>query len=219
MASLPPLNRDSEVAVNDMPGTSSGDAAGGTGAPAPSAARGGDYAQMIAAIAQRKDRAAFTKLFDHFAPRVKTYMLRLGAAPHVAEELAQETLLMVWRKASLFDPAGASAAGWIYTIARNLRRDRLRRENHPAETMPDLSFQAEDVLPPDAVLDSIDLEMRVRTAMAHLSDDQMRVVKLSFFEDKPHAEIASTLQIPLGTVKSRLRLAMKRLRDLLDEKQ
>ncbi|MDX2203133.1 MAG: sigma-70 family RNA polymerase sigma factor [Hyphomicrobiaceae bacterium] len=191
-------------------------AAAGRRAPA---AGNADLARLIVAIAQSKDRAAFTRLFGHFAPRVKTYMLRLGAAPALAEDLAQETLLMVWRKAALFDPAGASASGWVYTIARNLRRDRLRRDNHPAETQPELALQPEAMTPPDVALDAADLEQRVRQAMARLGDDQRRVVRLSFFEDRPHAEIAAALGIPLGTVKSRLRLAMKKLRDLLDDTQ
>lgn len=191
---------------------------GEDGQPAQPAGR--DFAGLIVKIARQQDRSAFTSLFQHFAPRVKTYMLRLGATPQVAEELAQETLLTVWRKAGLFDPAGASASGWIYTIARNLRRDRLRRERHPAEAAPELAEEAaDDGLTPDAVFDTVDLELRVRKAIATLSEPQMRVVQLSFFEDRPHAEIAAALQIPLGTVKSRLRLAMQRLRTLLDETQ
>lgn len=177
-----------------------------------------EFAGLIVRIAQSASREAFAKLFQHFAPRVKTYMMRLGATPQAAEELAQETLLTVWRKAGLFDPAGASASGWIYTIARNLRRDRLRREKHPAETLPDLTFMPDEVIQPDAALDTVDREARVRRAVAQLSEEQLRVVQLSFFEDKPHAEIASTLKIPLGTVKSRLRLAMKHLRAHLDDK-
>lgn len=184
--------------------------------PAPTGA-GPDFASLILRIAAHKDRAAFSQLFAHFAPRVKTYMLRLGASPQAAEELAQETLLVLWRKAQLFNPEGASASGWIYTIARNLRRDRLRREHHPAETMPELGHVPEDVPQPDAAFDTVDMEARVREAVSRLSEEQRQVVQLSFFEDKPHAEIASGLNIPLGTVKSRIRLAMKHLRSHLGE--
>ncbi len=178
---------------------------------------GPDFASLIVRVAEQKDRKAFAQLFAHFAPRVKTYMLRLGATPQAAEELSQETLLTLWRKAHLFNPQGASASGWIYTIARNLRRDRLRREHHPAETMPDLGLVPEEVAQPDAAFETVDLEARVREAVSRLSDEQKRVVQLSFFEDKPHAEIASDLNIPLGTVKSRIRLAMKHLRSHLGE--
>lgn len=189
----------------------------GPGPTSPSAPQGPDFALLITQVAQHQDRKAFAQLFTHFAPRVKTYMLRLGATPQAAEELSQETLLTLWRKASLFNPEGASASGWIYTIARNLRRDRLRRENHPAELMPDLGVLIEEVAQPDATFDIVDLEARVRHAVSQLSEDQKRVVQLSFFEDRPHAEIASALQIPLGTVKSRIRLAMKHLRSHLAE--
>lgn len=184
--------------------------------PAPTGT-GPDFASLIVRVAEQKDRKAFAQLFTHFAPRVKTYMLRLGATPQAAEELSQETLLTLWRKAQLFNPQGASASGWVYTIARNLRRDRLRREHHPAETMPDMGVVPEEVAQPDAALDTVDLEARVREAVSRLSEDQKRVVQLSFFEDKPHAEIANDLNIPLGTVKSRIRLAMKHLRSHLGE--
>lgn len=189
----------------------------GPGPTRPTTQAGPEFAALIVRVAERKDRQAFAQLFTHFAPRVKTYMLRLGATPQAAEELSQETLLTLWRKAQLFNPEGASASGWIYTIARNLRRDRLRREHHPAETMPDLGVVPEDVPQPDAAFHTVDLEARVREAVSRLSEDQKRVVQLSFFEDKPHAEIAAALNIPLGTVKSRIRLAMKHLRSHLGE--
>ena len=87
-----------------------------------------EWARLIVAIARQQDRAAFARLFDYFAPRIKTYMRRSGVPEAHSEELAQETLLMVWRKASLFEPAGGGAAAWIFAIARNLRIDALRRE-------------------------------------------------------------------------------------------
>jgi RNA polymerase sigma-70 factor (ECF subfamily) len=189
----------------------------GLGPEAGAAVAGPDFASLIVRVAAEKDRKAFAQIFAHFAPRLKTYMLRLGATPQAAEELSQETLLTLWRKAALFNPAGASASGWIYTIARNLRRDRLRRENHPAETMPELGMLSDAVPQPDDAVDTIDLEARVRRAVAQLSEEQKLVVQMSFFEDKPHGEIAAALNIPLGTVKSRIRLAMKHLRSHLGE--
>ena len=84
---------------------------------------------MIVAIARDRDRAAFADLFEHFAPRVKSYMMRLGAPPEGAEELAQETLLIVWRRAEAYDPAKAAASTWVFAIARNLRIDVARRAN------------------------------------------------------------------------------------------
>jgi len=171
---------------------------------------------LIVAIADRRDRAAFATLFNHFAPRVKSYMMRLGADAERAEELAQETMLSVWRRADAFDPARAAASTWIFTIARNLRIDAARRERRTA-TVDDPTL---DLLPPaapDAVLSAAQDEVRVASAIEALPPDQARVVREAFFSDKPHSEIAADLNLPLGTVKSRLRLAMARLRSALGE--
>jgi len=178
------------------------------------------WGSLVSAIAKRQDRAAFSALFEFFAPRIKAFMLRSGTSEAGAEELAQETMLAVWRKAALFDPASAGAAAWIFTIARNLRIDARRRERRGGmiETSDvEIEFQIDDSPQPDALLATTQSEERVRSALTKLSDDQMRVVELSFFEEKAHAEIAQALNIPLGTVKSRLRLAMGRLRNLLSE--
>lgn len=178
------------------------------------------WGSLVSAIAKRQDRAAFSALFEFFAPRIKAFMLRSGASEAGAEELAQETMLAVWRKAALFDPASAGAAAWIFTIARNLRIDARRRERRGGmiETSDvEIEFQIDNSPQPDALLATTQSEERVRSALTKLSDDQMRVVELSFFEEKAHAEIAQALNIPLGTVKSRLRLAMGRLRNLLSE--
>ena len=179
-----------------------------------------EWAALIAAIAARGDRAAFARLFEYFAPRIKTYMQRSGLTEAGAEELAQETMLTVWRKAALFDPASAGAAAWIFAIARNLRIDAFRRENRRgAVTLSEIEaeFDIDDTPLPDSQVAVAQSEARVRSALKLLGPDQLRVVELSFFEEKAHAEIAQLLEIPLGTVKSRLRLAMNRLRSLLGD--
>lgn len=173
-----------------------------------------DFSDLIVAIARNQDQTAFARLFEHFAPRIKALMMQLGASPARAEELAQDTMLAVWSKARLFDPEGASASGWIYRISKNLHVDALRRDRRLAALPADA--EPLDAPQPDAILSARDAEGRVRAAIAALNPEQLRVVTLSFFEDKPHAEIARELNIPLGTVKSRVRLAMQRLRDLLD---
>ncbi len=174
-----------------------------------------DLTSLLVAVARSQDRAAFAHLFGFFAPRIKALMMRRGASPARAEEISQDTMLAVWRKARLFDPDGLSASGWIYRIAKNIHIDGLRRDRRltaiPADAEP------EAVQQPDAIASTRDSEASVRCALAALSPEQLRVVTLSFFEDKPHAEIANELCIPLGTVKSRVRLAMQRLRDLLDD--
>lgn len=178
------------------------------------------WAALIEAVAARRDRAAFAVLFEHFAPRIKTFMRRSGASEHSADEFAQEALLTVWSKAGLFDPKSVGATAWIFTIARNLRIDVLRREkrtgmDYTVEIDPE--FHVDEGPQPDASLGVSQAESRVRDALALLSEDQLRVIELSFFDEKAHAEIAHTLQIPLGTVKSRVRLAMNRLRGLLGD--
>jgi RNA polymerase sigma-70 factor (ECF subfamily) len=175
---------------------------------------------MIEAVATRQDREAFAALFEYFAPRIKTFMRRSGASEQSADELAQEALLAVWSKAKLFDPRSAGAVAWIFTIARNLRIDALRRERRAGTKYTveiDPEFHVDDGPLPDAGFASSQMQSRVHNALADLSEDQLRVIELSFFEEKAHAEIAQTLRIPLGTVKSRLRLAMNRLRGLLGD--
>jgi RNA polymerase sigma-70 factor (ECF subfamily) len=176
-----------------------------------------DHAALIQAIAQRRDRAAFAALFRFFAPRVKAWMLRGGAGPAAAEELAQETMLAVWQKAALFDPGRAGASTWIFTIARNQRIDALRRERHPSTLMPDPLEEQESPVQADRVMAMAEQESRIRAAMAGLPAEQADVIRKAFFEDKVHAEIEKELGIPLGTVKSRLRLAMARLRAALGD--
>jgi RNA polymerase sigma-70 factor (ECF subfamily) len=170
---------------------------------------------LLIRVAAERDRAAFALLFSHFAPRVKAYLLRLGAPPALAEDLAQEALLNLWRKAHLFDPAKASAATWLFTIARNLRIDAIRREKRP-ELEPE-DFLPDSPAPADHAMALADEEVRLRAALKDLPPDQIQVVELSFFADKPHSQIADELGIPLGTVKSRLRLAMARLKRALGE--
>ena len=169
---------------------------------------------LLGQVAARRDRDAFAALFAHFAPRVKAYLLRLGASPAVAEDLAQEALLSLWRKAHLFDPAKASAATWLFTIARNLRIDAIRRERRP-ELDPE-DFMPEVALAADDGLAMAQDEARLRAVLQDLPADQIQVIELSFFADKPHSQIAAELDIPLGTVKSRLRLAMARLKRSLE---
>ena len=182
----------------------------------------GAWGLLIEAVAIRQDRASFVALFEHFAPRVKTFMLRSGASEATAEEIAQETMLTVWRKANSFVPDSTGAAAWIFTIARNLRIDALRRERRngcEVDIDRDLAIESriDERLTPESQVSALQLEQCVRKAMGRLSNEQLRVIELSFFEEKAHGEIAERLQIPLGTVKSRSWLAITRLRTHLGE--
>ena len=174
----------------------------------------------MGAVAQAGDRQAFAALFKHFAPRVKGFLMRSGTAPERAEELAQETMVQLWRRAESFDPARAALSTWVFTIARNLRIDHLRRTGgDPCEgEQPWGADQqpADAHLPPEELLLAAQREQGVRRALAELPPEQAVVLRLSFFEEQPHAVIARDLGIPLGTVKSRIRLAVAQLRRRLD---
>ena len=177
-----------------------------------------DWAAALERVAEARCREAFGRLFTHFAPRVKSYLVRTGSPDNHAEELAQEVLATVWRKAALFNPERAAVSTWIFAIARNLRIDAVRRRQ--TDDAGDECFDF-DVLEADqaGVADGVDasrLAHRVREAMRQLPPEQAQVLRLSFYDDEPHARIASELGLPLGTVKSRIRLAVAHLRRLID---
>jgi RNA polymerase sigma-70 factor (ECF subfamily) len=177
----------------------------------------GDPARWIAAIATQRDRVAFAALFEFYAPRIKGFLVRTGTTAEIAEELAQEAMLSAWRKAALFDGSRASVSTWIYTIARNLRIDRLRHERGVKAGALYEVLRSDDPEQPDDVLERSERNDHIRAAIRELPNEQMTIVRLSFFEDKAHGDIARILGIPLGTVKSRLRLALAKLRERLDE--
>ena len=172
------------------------------------------YDRLIEAVALRRDREAFVQLFEHFAPRLKAWLMKSGVSSTAAEDFAQDAMLSVWRKADLFDARKARAATWIFTIARNRRLDVLRRD---ARALPSPQIEDEDDLPrPDDILVQADEARRVREALTQLKPDQVEVLRLAFFLDDPHSEIARRLGLPLGTVKSRIRNAMIKLRAILE---
>lgn len=174
-------------------------------------------ADLIEAIARSQDRDAFARLFSTFAPRLKSYLMGLGTSAAAAEDLVQETLLAVWRKAASFDRTRAGAATWLFTIARNLRIDAARRERTALAYSIDLTDEPDAPETPDAAVSATEREGRVREGLKTLPPDQVTVIRLAFFQEKAHSEIAQDLGIPLGTVKSRVRLAMARLRERLEE--
>ncbi len=174
-----------------------------------------DFARLLRAIVERHDQDSFAALFDHYAPRVKAYLKRLGASDALADDLVQEVMLTVWRKAESYDPAKAGVGTWIFTIARNLRIDAVRRERHPVLDPDDPLLVPDPVPLPDRMAEAAQEEKDVRAALRDLPADQAEVVNLAFYEGKSHGEIAAALAIPLGTVKSRLRLAFRRVRGRL----
>jgi len=174
-------------------------------------------ADLLQRVAANGDVEAFRALFETYAPRVKSYMLRQGADAATAEELAQETLLAVWRKAALYSDEKGSATTWIFTIARNLRIDRLRKEV-VWQPLPENNDERPSEDPtPDEELSERERAERVRAMLAELPQEQSEVVNLAFLEGLSHSEIAKRLDLPLGTVKSRMRLAYQKIRDALED--
>jgi RNA polymerase sigma-70 factor, ECF subfamily len=174
------------------------------------------HATLIVAIAQHRDRAAFATLFGYFAPRVKAYLRRAGMVDARAEDLAQDVLLTVWHKAGQYDPARGAAAAWIFTLARNLRIDAFRHARL-APQVADPSDVPEPAPLADAAVAADQQAQRLRTALHLLPPEQLSLLQLAFFQDRTHSEIEADLGIPLGTVKSRLRLALIRLRAALKD--
>lgn len=179
-----------------------------------------EAADLIEAIAARQDRAAFASLFRHYGPRVKAFLMKGGSDSETAQEVTQEAMIMVWRKAASFDRTRAAAATWIYTIARNKRIDHLRRTGRPPIEVEDwlTIFSPEEEDADKSVLAG-QTYSRMKELLTGLSADQLVVIQKAFFEDKTHTAIAEEMRLPLGTVKSRIRLALGRLRAALEEKE
>lgn len=173
---------------------------------------------LILRIAADRSSEAFTALFKDFRPRIKAFMMRQGADAALADELAQETLLTVWNKAGLYSREKGSPANWIFTIARNLRIDRLRRETVWQELTDHHSDTIEaPTIAPDDAFSLNQRQVRVQRALATLPDEQREVLILAYVEALPHSEIARRLSLPLGTVKSRVRLGYQKIRSALED--
>jgi RNA polymerase sigma-70 factor (ECF subfamily) len=173
-------------------------------------------AELVGAIALR-DLDAFNSLFDRYAGRVKAFLMRGGASDHDADEIAQDVMVSVWRRAASFDPDRAAASTWIFAIARNRRIDLMRRVRRPAPDPEDPLFQRDPEPDGLVVITAAERDARVRASLATLSAEQHAVLQLAFYEGLSHGEIAERCDLPLGTVKSRIRLAFRHLREALGE--
>ncbi len=170
------------------------------------------FADLVERIAASADRAAFTRLFAYYAPRLKGYLLRLGLGAAEAEEVSQEVMVAVWRKAASFDRSQASVATWIFRIARNRRIDAFRREKRAVLDANDPIFQPEPAVAADRATEAAEREAQLRAAVADLPPEQRDLVRVAFYEELSHSQVAERTGLPLGTVKSRLRLAFAKLK-------
>jgi RNA polymerase sigma-70 factor, ECF subfamily len=172
---------------------------------------------LLRRIASGRDREAFAALFDGYAPRLKAFMMRKGATAEQAEDLVQETMIAVWSKSGLYVPERGTAATWIFTIARNLRIDRLRREKTSLFT----DLEGYDVesgeAGQDEALGRFQEDGEVAKALTQIPEEQRQLLVLSYMDGLAQSEIAEKLKMPLGTVKSRMRLAYARMRKLLEK--
>jgi RNA polymerase sigma factor (sigma-70 family) len=180
--------------------------------PSPAVTDGRSLDDLLVAIARDRDRTAFGLLFGRMAPRLKAYLLRSGVGAAQADELVQEVMLMVWRRAGTFDPARAVASTWIFTIARNKRIDAIRHDRRPEFDPEDPALVPAQAPAADRSIETAEDSARLRDAIGKLPVEQAELLRLAYFEDQPHTMIAQQRGLPLGTVKSRLRLAMERLR-------
>jgi RNA polymerase sigma factor (sigma-70 family) len=171
-----------------------------------------ELAVLVDAVAKQRDQAAFARLFDHFAPRLQAYLMRLGCEAGLAEDIAQDVLATLWHKAAMFDASRSSVSTWLYRVARNRRIDGLRRNRldllDPQEAFNDIPDDPQT----DRLLDLQQREEMLRQSLARLPAEQLALIRLAFFDNLSHSEIAERTGLPLGTVKSRIRLAFSRLR-------
>lgn len=174
------------------------------------------HRQLIARVGSSQDRAAFQALFEHFAPRIKAMMLKGGMGAMQAEDLMQDVMMTVWRKSSQFSPDRGTVSAWIFTIARNARIDLMRKaSSRPYDDVYEMEIAADDKSSDDEVLQS-QREECVSAALQDLPKDQREVIQLAFVADLSQSEIAKKLSLPIGTVKSRMRLAYGKLKGKLE---
>lgn len=178
-----------------------------------------EFAALARRVAEGRDRQAFVELFDHFAPRLNGYLQRLGLERGDAEDMAQEVMAVLWHKAHLFDPTKSSLATWLFRIARNRRIDVARRERSRVLDPDEPMLMPSEPEPVDHEMDARQRDERVRAALSELPTEQYELVQMAFFLGLSHSQIADQSGLPLGTVKSRIRLAFQRMRKILEADQ
>jgi RNA polymerase sigma factor (sigma-70 family) len=181
------------------------------------AARRTELDELLIAVGAKRDNKAFAMLFDHLRPRVQAQLVGLGLAPAAAEDLTQDVMETIWRKAHLYDPRQSAAVTWVFRVAHNRRIDVRRRSRESSAAPEDFVDIPDAAAGSDECLDARQLQQCVRVALRALPHEQFTLVQLAFFDGLSHSAIAQRLKLPLGTVKSRLRLACTRLHRALTD--
>lgn len=218
----PPQDRPRDSVPDSPPasGTLADTSASPSAAPSPVPAADPQmdaYARALRRVALHRDEAAFAELFQYFAPRIRAWLIKTGCAAAQADEVMQDAMTLVWRKARLYDPARAGAATWIFTIVRNRHIDLIRKQRRPEPE--DLPWAASESPDPEATVAVTQDSAALRAAIARLPQRQRDVIARAYFADLSHSEIAEVMNLPLGTIKSRIRLGLERLRHELSARQ
>ncbi len=175
-----------------------------------------DLTLCVELIGKNQDKLAFNNIFRYFAPRLKSFLVKAGSTESQAEEVIQEVMIAVWTKSSTYDSSKSSVSTWIYTIARNKRIDKIRKEKRHYLSESDEGLEIPVDSTQEKEIFSAQVSSSLRKYMSNLPEEQSKLLKLSYFYNKTHADISEELKIPLGTVKSRIRLALTKMRHLVE---
>jgi len=169
-----------------------------------------DLKDLIFKIAKSQDKASFDKIFKYFAPRIMGYLVSSGTNRAISEEITQEVLSVVWQKAYQFDQKVANVSTWIFTIARNKRIDRVRKNENPYYNLTDLI----DSLYSNSSAQNQEIEEGIDDILSELNEEEKKLLKMNFLEGKSHKMISKETKTPLGTIKSRIRSALHKMRGI-----
>ena len=175
-----------------------------------------DLTVCIDLIGKNQDKLAFNNIFRYFAPRLKSFLVKAGSTDTQAEEVIQEVMIAVWTKSSTYNSDKSSVSTWIYTIARNKRIDKIRKEKRHYLSESDEGLEIPVDSTQEKEIFATQVSSSLKRYMSNLPEEQSKLLKLSYFYNKTHADISEELKIPLGTVKSRIRLALTKMRHLVE---
>ena len=175
-----------------------------------------DLGTYLKEIGENQDRIAFSNIFKYFAPRLKSFFVKLGCSETQAEEIIQEVMIAVWTKSSTYDRSKSSVSTWIYTIAKNKRIDKIRKEKKHSSVESDECLEIPVPSKQEEQMLTIEVTKKIHHSLKFLPKEQADLLRLSYFYEMTHSDIAKDLSLPLGTVKSRIRLALSKMKNLVE---